>query len=306
MSWNKDNTILIQATTGLTYEGSKAEGYRVFHPYKGTGILLRVLREICFKIKFLPKTIWYNKVFVGWSVDYIVVWDVLITIHYLKWLRKQFPLAQINYKYANMVGKAKNLNPNTIPEDIRIWTYDKYDSEKYHINLYNSHMYFVSNVKPLKAPEYDVFFIGRDKGRGEWLVELERRMQELGLRTKFIITADGALSEKKPFYQEPISYEEVTEYLSRSRSVLNVVMENQHGITVRDTEALFFGIKLITTNKYITEWEMYNPSNIYVINDAVDLSDLKEFFDKPVVKTDPRLLSQHTLAGMIDEITRIY
>lgn len=304
MSCSKENTVLIQATTGFAYEGSKAEGYQVYHPYKGKGLLLRVLREICFRIRFLPKAIWYNKEFIDLDIQYFIVWDVLITKHYLQWLRKKYPSAQINYKYANMVGKAKNLVPEEIPKDIRVWTYDKYDSEKYGIHLYKSNIYFPSNVKPLKAPQYDVFFIGKDKGRGDWLVELEKKLQSFGLRTKFIITADGVLSKRKPYYQNAIPYSEITKYLSESKAVLNVVMENQQGITVRDMESVFFGIKLITTNKHITEWEMYDPNNVFVIHDEQDLSKLVEFLNKPVHKIDPQLLSNHTMAGLIEEITR--
>jgi hypothetical protein len=303
MSWTKENTILIQATTGLTYQGCKKEGYLAYHPYKGNGAFLRVLREICFRFPILPKTIWYNKAFFKHNVQYIIAWDILITPHYLAWLRKCFPHAQINYKYANMVGKAKNLKPDQIPDGIRIWTYDGFDAEKYGIRLYKSHSYFLSNVKPLKTPEYDVFFVGRDKGRGEWLIELEKKMQSIGLKTKFIITADGTLSSKKPYYQKPIEYSEVTDYLTKSRSVLNVVMEDQRGITVRDTEALFFGIKLLTTNKYIVDWNMYHPDNVYLINNDMDLSGLVDFLDRPVNPVDERLLQKHTMAGMIDEIT---
>ena len=303
MSWTKENTILIQATTGLTYQGCKKEGYLAYHPYKGNGAFLRVLREICFRFPILPKTIWYNKAFFKHNVQYIIAWDILITPHYLAWLRKCFPHAQINYKYANMVGKAKNLKPDQIPDGIRIWTYDGFDAEKYGIRLYKSHSYFLSNVKPLKTPEYDVFFVGRDKGRGEWLIELEKKMQSIGLKSKFIITADGTLSSKKPYYQKPIEYSEVTDYLTKSRSVLNVVMEGQRGITVRDTEALFFGIKLLTTNKYIVDWNMYHPDNVYFINNDMDLSGLVDFLDRPVNPVDERLLQKHTMAGMIDEIT---
>lgn len=303
MSWNKNNLVLIQATTGFVFQGSIAEGFRAYHPYRGTGKLLRVLREICFNVPFLPKSIWYNKEFLGSQIEYFIIWDPLITKDYLYWIKKNFPQAQINFKYANMVGRAKHLLPSDIPSFVRIWTYDKYDADKYRINLYKSHMYFPSNVKPLKQPKYDVFFIGKDKGRGDWLVELEKKMQALGVRTKFIITADGALSEKKPYYQEEINYSEVTDFLSESKAVLNVVMENQHGITVRDTEALFFGIKLITTNQYISDWDMYDPNNILIIEKDMDLSNLCEFLLKPVHKVDSKLLEKHTLSGMIDEIT---
>jgi len=303
MNWTKKNTVLIQATTGVTYQGCKKEGFQAFHPYKQGGTLLRIVREICFRIPFLPKTCWYNKEFLNIEAKYFLIWDPLITRHYIEWIHKKYPDAQINFKYANMVGNARHLLPAQIPKYVRVWTYDSYDSEKYGINLYKSHMYFPSDVKPLKEPVCDIFFVGRDKGRGDWLVELEKKLNQIGIITNFIITANGKFSERKPYYKEEIDYSAVTDCLSESRAVLNVVMENQRGITVRDAEALFFGIKLITTNKYIKDWELYDPNNIFVLDNETDLQTLKEFLNKPVHKTDKILLDKHTVAGMIDEIT---
>jgi hypothetical protein len=63
---------------------------------------------------------------------------LLVTI--LDGYQKKFPSAQINYIYANMIGKARHIFPNKIPDTIRVWTYEIHDSKKYKINLYSNSM----------------------------------------------------------------------------------------------------------------------------------------------------------------------
>jgi len=301
--WNKNNTIFIMASTGFLYEGSLGEGFKVYHPYIGKSFFARILREIFYRCSFLPKRIWYNKKILKEQPRYIVVWDPLITVDFLMWLLEVFPSAQINFRYGNMVGKANHLIPNKIPKGIRIWTYDNYDSKKYGIYLSRSHMYFKTFIKSKQNLEYDVFFIGKDKGRGEYLLDLEKDMKSLGLVTKFIITADGKLSKKKYYYQREIPYSRVVEYCTKSRAILNVVMEDQQGVTLRDLEAIFFNTKLITTNKYIVNSEFYNPRNVFIIGEQ-DIKKLPEFLSTDQIPIDISLLKKYSIAGMLDEITR--
>ena len=61
MKANKDNTIFIGAGKGFFREGALEEGYKVFNSYVEHNLIERILREICFKLPFLPKKIWYNK-----------------------------------------------------------------------------------------------------------------------------------------------------------------------------------------------------------------------------------------------------
>jgi len=275
----------------------------VYHPYIGQGYIARVLREICFRCAFLPKALFYNKKMLREHPKYIVVWDPLITADFLMWLMKSFPSAQIHFIYSNMVGRAKHLAPDGIPNGIRVWTFDGYDSRRYGINIYHCYIYFRTFMKPKRNPEYDVLFIGRDKGRGEYLLDLENHMRSLGLVTKFIITADGKLSKKKGYYQNEIPYSEVIDYATRSRAILNIAMENQRGVTLRDIESVFLNTKLITTNKHIVDADFYNPENVFIL-DEQDITQLPGFLSTDPVPVDSSLLRKHSIDGMLDEITR--
>lgn len=303
MSWNKENTVFIQASRGFLYEGSISEGFQTFHPYKDNNLFTRVLREICFRVPVLPKQIWYTDKFVGKDINYIVVWDTLITKEYLNWLKEKFPEAKIIYKYTNMVGKANHLHPEEVPDGIELWTYDAYDSKKYKLHLQHSLVYFPSFLKPLKEPQYDLFFIGKDKGRGDKLIEFEKKLNSMGIKTKFIITADRATSKKKDYYQKEISYSHIIDYLTESKAVLNITMENQQGLTVRDMESAFLGIKLITTNKHIKNSILYCKENVFILGED-KLEELSAFINIPMKPVSRELLSHYTLDNLVEEMTK--
>ena len=92
--WNTDNTIYIMAPTGYARKCIEEKGIRVCSPYHGDSGIIRLLREVCFRIPLLPKTIWYNKCVFEKRYEYLNVLDINITRHYLLWIKKHFPDAQ--------------------------------------------------------------------------------------------------------------------------------------------------------------------------------------------------------------------
>lgn len=298
---NKDEIILITPERGFLYHGPKSEGYKIFAPFRDRNIFERILREICFRCPLLPRKIWYNKEFLGNQAKYIIVSDTLVTREYLEWLHKKFPSAQLNFTYGNMVGKSRHLLPDQIPSYYRIWTYDGYDSEKYRLRLVSSGAYYKSFVIPKQQTEYDVIYVGADKGRGEYILELERKMNSLGLKTKFVIVANGRLSKRKSYYKKFMPYDEIVNLISRSKSVLNVALENQKGITIRDMESMFFDVKLLTTNKNIVNTDIYHPNNVYVI-DGLNIDNLQEFMALPHTPLSDDIKNRYTFDNYIEEI----
>lgn len=175
MTLNKSEILHITPAKGLFLDGPRKEGYKVCHPYVEHNLFERILREICFRFSFLPHKIWFNKAIMKVDAKYILVSDPLITEDFLKWIQSVFPHAQLNYLYGNMVGKANHILPQKIPQGWRVWTYDDYDSQKYGLRLFHENGYFESYVRAKEEPIYDVIFVGCDKGRGEYLLELEKK-----------------------------------------------------------------------------------------------------------------------------------
>lgn len=300
---DKEKVLIIKAGgKGFPYNGIIRDGYNMEFPYYEAGFFLRILRELCFRLPFLPKRAWYNKNILIYNVDYIVIWDPLITKDFLFWLSEKFPDAQINFCYDNLVGKARHLMPDQIPDFCRKWSYDEKDCRKYDLRLSPS-TYVTSYLKPRKKTQYDVLFVGRDKGRAHFLLEIERKLKAVGLRTYFVITKDGKLSRKKPYHKNPIPYESIVELITQSRSILNVALPGQVGTTIRDLESLFFGVKLLTTNSSIVNADFYHCDNVIVVDEHFDVLQIKDFINSPLSEINEEVKRKHEFSYFIQTIT---
>ena len=301
---NKKNVIIIKAGgKAFPYNGIVKEGYNMENPYYEKGLFSRILRELCFRLPFLPKRIWFNKNICKNDNRYIIIWDPLITVDFLLWISEMFPHAQLNFCYDNLVGKAKHLSPSQIPPGYRIWSYDKSDCEKYNLHLSPS-TYFTSYLKPQREIKYDVLFVGRDKGRASFLLDFEQKLKDLGLRTCFIITKDGKFSKQKSFYQKEVTYEEIIDLISQSRSILNVALPGQVGITIRDLESLFWRVKLLTTNKSIKNADFYHKDNIFIIDEDYCPDKLLDFLNRPYAEIKKEVKNKHVFSYFIKEVTQ--
>lgn len=299
----KEKVLLIMAQTGFLYKGSTEEGYTVCHPYNPCTLLGRIFREFVFRlVPPLSKIFFNQKVFEG-QWEHILIWDPLVTKKFLQAVHKAHPDAKIHFIYWNMVGKASHLMPDKIPAYVERWTYDSYDSEHYELKLYTSYPYYRCFITPHVDNQIDVLFVGRDKGRGQFLLDLENKLKAQGLATRFIITKSGRLSRRKKYYQSEVSYDELCKMISHSRSVLNVIMENQKGLTLRDLEYVFQGVKLITTNQAIVSDPIYHPNNVFVIKED-NIAELRNFLALPIEPLSPAVIEHHTFDSFVREITR--
>ena len=291
----KNDSVILTAKRGYTTEGLRKVGYTVLYPFRDKTIIGRILREIWFRLG-LPETAWYSREVLTLQPKHITVHDPQITRGYLLWLQKEFPNATLHFQYDNLVGNARHLRPEQIPEGIDASTYDPADSKKYGLRLREGGGgYFPSYIGTKRPTKYDVFFVGADKGRGEYLVELEKQLQALGLKTKFIITADGRFAKRKSYYSPRIPYEKVIEYDNESRALLNVAMPGQEAATLRDYESVYNQVKLITTNPHIKKYDIYKEENVFILGER-ELSELPAFLETPFVPLDEEILKRNLMS----------
>lgn len=263
----------------------------MFLPYKDRGIIGRVLREIWFRVG-LPEKFWYNKDVLKYSTTRICVHDCLITKAYLMWLVENYPTSRITMDYCNLVGRSRHLRPDQLPAKICATTYDQGDSEKYGMLLRTGGEFSLEHIREKQPIEYDIFYVGADKGRGEYLLELKQKFEEMQLRVKMIITADGRFAKRKKYYSKPIPYSQVLDYDSKSRAILNVILPGQVGATQRDYESVFLKAKLITNNKNARNFDFYNKENVFILGED-DINELPNFIKTPMVEVPSYILEKH-------------
>lgn len=75
----------------------------------------------------------------------------------------------------------------------------------------------------------------------------------------------------------PAEYQDIT---SRSRAVVDVEHPRQVGLTMRTIETLLSGRKVITTNRHVQDYDIYDPTRVAVIDREAPKLD-PDFFETP-------------------------
>ncbi len=294
------NTLIVSARGGYSIKGLKDLGYRVEAPYKKASLGKRVIREAWFRLG-LPEGVWYAD-FCGAPRD-IIVHDPLITRNFLFDLKERFPGARIHYLYWNLVGRARHLLPDRVPDFVTIWTYDRRDAEEYGLRLLDSLGYPTMYMRDCKVKDIDLLFVGSDKGRAGTILRLRDRLERDGFKVDFRIMPDGRFSRRRPFYSEPMDYEDIADLIARSKAILNVCLPGQTGATLRDYESAFNGVKLVTNNANVVSFPFYKPENVLLLDDF-SAADLRSFIDSPFVPVEDEVLKKCALNAHIEQIVK--
>ena len=275
--------IKAKAKNDYVFDGLSTVGHKLYIPYKDYNIVLRCLREAWFRLHLPNKSIWYNPQLKSIEDEAVTIYDPLITPDFLEWVCDSHPHTQFTVNYSNRVERT-GIKPTDITRpNLEYVSFDSGDCEKYGMKQthpgYLAQYSFTADEKSF--PEYDVIYLGRDKGRAEMLFSYKRKFEELGLKTYFHICADRSfLRFRKPYYKKEMPYTDYVELLKRTRSHLNIVQEGQTSVTQRDLESVFDSVKCITNNKGIRDFELYDPSRFFVLGED-NLESLPSFLSIP-------------------------
>ena len=287
---NKVSVIRAKLKDDYVYDAIKNCGFDIHIPYKDKNIILRIMREIWFRLNLPGRRMWYNKSEFKKDADIYLLYDPLLVSDYFEWIKENNPNARIILSYENRADST--INPASVGTFVEKWSYDKDDCKQYsmkylHPNYFEEYAFDSSKYEK----KWDVLYLGRDKGRLEQILEYEHLFKKQGLRTYFHICADRSyMKYKNRMYKSVISYKEYLELLKNSKAILNIVREGQTSITQREMEAAFDGVKCITTNKAVMEFELYDPSRYFILG-VNEIEDLNSFLDEPFKKISSDQLS---------------
>ncbi|MBC2581549.1 hypothetical protein [Clostridium sp. DJ247] len=293
--------LLPKKSAHFVYDKILKTGVRIDEPYKNFKyfqLIFRFIRKIFFVLNLPFKDIWYGK----WKseleqFDAIILFD-FFNVEIINYINKKAKGKKFIFWYWNPVSNS--LNPKLIPKNsCEKWSFDKEDCLKYNMK-YNTTFFFKDYKLDNSEIEYDIFFIGKDKGRLTKLLNLQKKFDNLGLNTYFHIVNDrNNIYNKNFIYKSPMEYEEVLKNISKSKAILDVVQDNQEGITLRTMEAIFFEKKLITTNKNIINYDFYHKNNIFILGiDNVNL--LCNFVNSPYHKISKEIVYNYDFEQWIN------
>lgn len=189
---------------------------------------------------------------------------------------------------------------NLLP--IHIYTFDPQDAKCYHFRYLNQVYRFPETTnKVLKTKENisDIFYIGKDKKRNDELARLYSLFSDAGAVIDFYIYKDKRTKElqvlKGFYYNAPLAYSKVLDRIQQSICMLEILQKGQTGVTLRTLEALSLEKKLITNNKTIKLYDIYNPKNILVYTQDTTSTEIREFLAIPYEPVDKEVLSKYEI-----------
>lgn len=274
---------------------------------RGLSKPLRFLR----KLPFFSRVISNTKERKGWleeckGANTIILFDTFA--HY----------ATYCYEIENYVGKDVRLilyllNPAFFSEDYKklstrweIWTFMKEDAIKngfkYGATFYNPQLAQNCFDKDSQtATDCDLLFVGTDKGRKNFLLNLKSQLEKYKIVCNFkIVDNFQSLFSRK--YSREISYKYLCRLNKRTSAILDVVQEGQTGLTLRIMEGLLFDKKIVTTNAAIRmDKDFKDNPNIYVITKD-NIKELYTFLKKPMVEYPNNLKAKYSFTNWLKRI----
>lgn len=193
----------------------------------------------------------------------------------------------------------------------KIYSFDDKDIEKHGFERLTNYNYLPFLSQENQNPSEDALYItSYDKKRIKQLDILSQKFEEL--RLKFDLYVIGKKSWKnqlmKPlsknkivFTRKRISHENLPEFYKRTKVILDLMRENQYGLSFRVFEAMALEKKIITDNEKIKNYDFYNPNNILVLNK--DFSNItKEFFETPYQSLPEEIYKKYTLEKWVERV----
>lgn len=216
----------------------------------------RAFRKVHLSSPLPFKSAWLG----GWEDDLEVADTVILadggnSENVARYIHGLSPDMRIILWYRNSVEASGEPSPD-IAGSCEIWSFDKADCERYGYR-YNPQFYGGNPAYKERDPEWDVFFVGQEKGRLQKIRDIEARLKGVGLTTEFRIVGHNS---------GYLPYDKVVDLISRSRAILDIQADWQDGMTLRPLEALFYKKKLITNSSAYASSDLYDSSNAFLVD----------------------------------------
>lgn len=201
-------------------------------------------------------------------------------IRLLPYLRSTYPQAKIVCFTQDIIETIRDFYSHR-PLDVDylkrytdlLISYDRLDAQKYGI-LY--HPTFYSGIEcTAEQPQYDLFFLGRDKGRLPLLIRLSQEAERRNLKCKFLLIEvpkeERIVCPGITYIDSELSYSQNLELCSKSKCIVEILQHDASSPTFRTWEAIALNRRLLTNNVSLTQSEIYDKRYISTFRSISDI-----------------------------------
>lgn len=293
---NKNMRIAIISDYEILRKSLQSLELDFFSPYRNINRLYKkTIKSI--PSKYLRQKLLYNKDFSKEKYDLIVLFDGGINTEYIDWVSSNISSKRYIFWYWNPVSKT--IDPSLVNKKFEKWTYSLLDSFSYGLKV-NSQFYIDSFYNDFEVEknnlEYDVVYIGRNKGRIDMLKKIDNTLNFQSMRTYFHI----ANPKTNLFYlKNTLPYNKIINIYEKTSCILDYYNNHEDGYSLRVMESIITQRKLITNNINILKEDFYDPNNIFYFKVIEDLYDVKEFLDLPFLKYNKEIVEKFSIKNWI-------
>lgn len=188
-----------------------------------------------------------------------------------------------------------------------VTTYNLHYAQKYnmiyHQQCWNKDLFQPNNCEN----QYDLFFLANVKNRYETIMKVLTYVKESGFKVYDHVYSPNSEPGTTSSYMD---YSQAVEIMRHSATILDLVADDNYGLTFRPLEAMFLHKKLITNYTDIISYDFYegNKENIYVIMDE-KITGMIDFLRKPYIETSydlSRYDIEYWLTSYIDQVKNFH
>ena len=196
-------------------------------------------------------------------------------------------------------------NAKSLLHDIfdKIYSFDKNDVKEYNLNFLPNYIH-LSKIIEQRKTKNTVFSISSIDERLETYNKIAQQLTDLHISFKFLFfdkKLKATLHPKAIFTTKKLNQNEIMSEILTSEVILDVVRNNQIGLSFRIFDALALEKKIITTNIDIKNYDFYNPKNILILDKNNIVID-PLFFETEYEKIPNTIFESYTLRNWIKTI----
>jgi hypothetical protein len=149
-------------------------------------------------------------------------------------------------------------------------SYDTTDARQ-HEMLYHPTVFSPVHIAEKdQQPLYDLYFLGRDKGRLPLLIDICHEAKRRGLRCHFLMLEvpkrDQIVCEGITYLKRALPYAENLRLCAQSRCIVEMMQQHAASATFRTWETIMLNRKLLTNNVSIATSDFYDSRYISVFD----------------------------------------
>ena len=186
-----------------------------------------------------------------------------------------------------------------------VFSFDPEDVKNYNLKPLTNYIYF--DKKPITKTEdikYDCFTICYLDERLEILNRIAEIFSRKNLRSHFVIVGKNKpenIHKDIVFSEDRFDQEQVHHKINKSNAILDLLRDDQAGLSFRIFEAMGFQKKIITSNKLVQDFDFYSPENILII-DPENPEIPESFFKTPYTPIPQEIYRKYSLEGWVEEV----